>query len=84
MTYAIVLLIGILIGFVLCYFAQIRQHMPMSQDDKTVMVKRSRLSLRSPQQTHRTHYDKYKSSGSGLYSPVKPKHDNPDKVEVGR
>jgi len=48
------------------------------------MVKRTRLSMRSPLKTVRTEYDKFKMGDTGLYAPVRPKATNNDQIEVGR
>jgi|GEM_PF-3051530 len=79
-----VLLVGIILGYLLCYIATNRHTtLSKSRDENTVMVKRSRMSLRSPLQTNRVQYDKFKTRGTGLYSPVKPKSDKKEDVEVG-
>ena len=84
MIEASILLSGIIIGYLLCYFAQDRHAAPrrVPQEDNTVLVKRSRVSLRNPLQTNRVQYEKYKTRDTGLYSPVKPSKKE-DKIEVG-
>lgn len=83
MIEASILLIGIIIGYAMCYFA-VRRDTPKrtQQEDNTVLVKRSRTSLRSPLQTNRVKYEKYRTRDTGLYSPVKPKK-REGSVEIG-
>ena len=80
MLYAGTLLVGILIGYALCYFAQSPAH---GTHDSTVLVKRSRPSLRSPLRTHNVKYDKYKTN-ENLYSAVKATGGKKEEVELGR
>jgi len=84
--FAGVLLVGILIGYAMCYFArepsQTRQK-PV-EDAQTILVRRSKPSLRSPLQTHRIAYEKYQTKDTGLYAPVKAKGGTKDEVEIGR
>ena len=77
-----ILLVGIIVGYGLCYFAG-KGHLPQKKDDQTVLVKRNRMSLRNPLQTNRTQYDKFKTRSTGLYSPVKPKGENKEEVDIG-
>lgn len=83
MEYAITLLIGIAIGYFM-HWAASKPRTAAKEDPTEVMVKRTRLSMRSPLKTSRTEYDKYKTRDSGLYAPVKPKLTNNDQIEVGR
>lgn len=90
MIYAVVLFVGIITGYALCYFAKgsvsrskARKHDQEDQD--TILVRRSKVSLRSPLKTHRTHYDKFKVRDSGLYSPRKPSGEpmkQKDEIEI--
>lgn len=86
MIFAGVLLVGIIIGYVMCYLArepsQTRQK--GTEDAQTILVKRSKPSLRSPLQTHRIAYEKYQTKDTGLYAPVKAKGGTKDEVEIGR
>jgi len=82
MLYAATLLSGILIGYSLCYFAP-RQMNTVKREDQTVLVKRSKPSLRSPLQTNKIAYEQYKTKDTGLYAPVKAKPDDKE-VEIGR
>lgn len=85
MVEAGILLSGIIIGYTMCYLAVTKDtpKRTMPQEDNTVLVKRSRVSLRNPLQTNRIQYEKYKTRDTGLYSPVKPKKKAEDNVEVG-
>ena len=84
MMYAAVLLVGIITGYWMgC--APRGKTVERKQEDNTIMVKRSRTSLRSPLQTNKVSYDEYKLADSGRYDVVRPKgRNNTDKVEVGR
>lgn len=83
MMYAGTLLVGIIVGYALCYLGSSTTH-TIKQDDSDILVKRSKPSLRSPLRTHRTHYDKYKTKDSGLYAPVTARNDKKDEVEIGQ
>lgn len=86
MTEAIWLLIGILIGYAGCYFARgerISASTRRDGDEREVMVKRSKPSLRSPLKTHQVQYEKYRARDSGLYAPTVAKTKK-DEVEIGR
>ncbi|OMF47715.1 hypothetical protein [Paenibacillus amylolyticus] len=85
MMYAAVLLVGMVCGYLMCYMAQ-RPRPPerVQHEDKEIMVKRNKPSMRSPLRTTQVKYDKYKTRDSGLYAPVKPKVSRKDEFEVGR
>ena len=86
MDYAAFLAAGIIIGHLMCYLAvkPVRSQNKASDEPQEIMVKRTRLSMRSPLKTVRTEYDKYKMGDTGLYAPVRPKATNNDQIEVGR
>jgi hypothetical protein len=88
MIYAAIMLFGMMVGLITGYlmgradYSKAPQRKP---EDNTILVKRSRTSLRSPLQTNRLSYEEYKLKDSGLYDVVRPKgRNNTDKVEVGR
>lgn len=80
MTEAAILLTGIIVGYLLCYFAY-RAPQGRRKDEEVVMVKRSKPSLRSPLKTHRSEYEKYRTRDTGLYAPTKAK-DKKDEITV--
>jgi len=84
--FAGVLLVGIIIGYVMCYLARKPSQTRKNdvRDAQTILVKRSKPSLRSPLQTHRIAYEKYQMKDTGLYAPVKAKGGTKDEVEIGR
>jgi hypothetical protein len=86
MDYAAFLVVGIVAGYLLCFFTVrlVRSESKMFSDPKEVVVRRSRLSMRSPLRTVRTEYNRYKTNDTGLYAPVRPKATSADQIEVGR
>lgn len=84
MIYAAVLMVGVITGYLMGREAH-RKPVERKPEDNTILVKRSRTSLRSPLQTNKVSYEEYKLKDSGLYDVVRPKgRNNTDKVEVGR
>ncbi len=84
MIYAAVLLVGVITGYLMGRATPVKP-VERKSDDNTIMVKRSRTSLRSPLQTNKVSYEEYKLKDSGLYDVVRPKgRNNTDKVEIGR
>lgn len=84
MIYAAALLVGVITGY---WMGREARSKPAERkpEDNTILVKRSRTSLRSPLQTNKVSYEEYKLKDSGLYDVVRPKgRNNTDKVEVGR
>ncbi|RAV22212.1 hypothetical protein [Paenibacillus contaminans] len=88
MEYALLVFVSLVTGYALCYVSMRKEQsepaVKESHDPKEVMVKRVRSSMRSPLKTTKTEYDKYKTNGSELYSPVKPANKQKDEVELGR
>lgn len=84
MTYAAILLVGILLGYSLCYIASGSRATAQDKPSNTVTVKRNRPSLRSPLQTNKTSYEQYKLKESGLFDVVRPSKKKTDEIEVGR
>lgn len=85
MMYAAVLLVGMVCGYLMCYLAQ-RPRPPerKQHEDKEIMIKRNKPSLRSPLRTTQMKYEKYKTRDTDLYAPVRPKAKRNDEFEVGR
>jgi hypothetical protein len=84
MIYATVLLVGVITGYLMGREAR-GKPVERKAEDNTILVKRSRTSLRSPLQTNKVRYEEYKLKDSGLYDVVRPKgKNNTDKVEMGR
>jgi hypothetical protein len=84
MIYAAVLLVGVITGYLM---GRETRGKPIERkpEDNTILIKRSRTSLRSPLQTNKVSYEEYKLKDSGLYDVVRPKgKNNTDKVEIGR
>lgn len=84
MIYSVVLLVGIVVGYALCYFAPTKTKVIPAPEENTIMVKRSKPSLRSPLQTNKVAYEQYKTKDTGLYAPVKPRANRKDEIEVSR
>lgn len=84
MIYAAVLMVGVITGYLMGRETR-GKPVERKQEDNTILVKRSRTSLRSPLQTNKVSYEEYKLKDSGLYDVVRPKgKNNTDKVEMGR
>ena len=76
-------------GFALCYVSfvllpSIGKGAVKEPEQSTILVKRSKPSLRNPMRTNTVAYEKYKTSDTGLFQPVKPKQPGKDEIEVGR
>lgn len=83
------ILLAFIGGFVLCYASFILlpsmgKRVTKDEEPNTILVKRSRPSLRNPMRTNTVAYEKYKTSDTGLFQPVKPKQPSKDEIEVGR
>lgn len=83
MIYAAVLMVGIITGYLM---GRSTSSKPIDKkvEDNTILVKRSRGSLRSPLQTSKVSYEEYKLKDSGLYDVVRPTGRKKEGVEVGR
>lgn len=79
---AVWLLVGIVVGYLACFIATKSPRTGTKEDESTVLVKRSKPSLRSPLRTHKTQYDKYRTKESGLYAPMKAKNESKDEVNI--
>ena len=76
-------------GFVLCYVAfvlpqAIGKSAVKETESNTILIKRNKPSLRNPMRTNTVAYEKYKTSDTGLFQPVKPKQQSKDEIELGR
>ena len=83
MEYAIVAIVSMCAGYLLCYVKSDRRRDTQEQPAEQ-LVKRVKPSLRSPLKTSKVQYDQYRSEKTGLYAPVKPKADSKDEVQIGR
>ncbi|MEC0265145.1 hypothetical protein [Paenibacillus anseongense] len=84
----LIFLVVFIAGYLLCYFTNKsngkvvkRETDSDLKDDKFVMVKRNKPSLRNPMKTTKIEYNEYKTKNN-LYAPVKPTSHLKEEVKI--